>query len=247
MSKATERLLDVFEIIAAHGPISLSNLASQSGIPRSAVHRAAQVLQQRGWVRARLNDHAYEVSSHFDMRMANGHIASAEVELITPVLNSIAERGTFHADLGLFIRAGEFETVESTERSVQIGTRHSMVASSLAITAQFALSPTALVRHLDAFAKDAKEFEKRVVTSGAHQRNVESLRAKGPFAFAGLSLLPFESAEGAVGCVQIRPKNRNRPHSAWLQSITSNSIQRMEACGLTLPFKKVPTKLQAVG
>ena len=164
-AQTIDRVLKVFETVALKGPISLKMLVEETQIPRSATHRALQNLQGLGWIRARLIDHSYEVSSSFDHIMANSHSATSQSEDHEDLLVNIRAKGC-HADLGIFRGRGKFETIESTDRKAVIGNRHSLVSSSFSIVALRQLPPLARIRHLEAFLKDATLDEEAIIQSG---------------------------------------------------------------------------------
>lgn len=236
MSKATERLLSLFEIVANKGPIGLADLSKNSGISRSATHRAAQVLEAQGWIRARLYDHAYEVSSKFDHLMAEGYVALEEVELLTDTMQEIAKRKNFAADVGLFTRTGYFEIIESTDRSMELNRRKSLVNSDIAMCAQLALTPTNQVRHLNAFLAQASDPERKLVTSGMHRQRLTELQAKGLGAFDNKVILPFESRNNVGGCLVIRSKRRGRMYRVELRELAHRSLDVLARVNMNCPY-----------
>lgn len=236
MSKATERLLHLFEIVANEGPIGLTDLAKHSGISRSATHRAAQVLEAHGWIRARLYDHAYEVSSKFDAMMADGYVALEEVELIAPIMADIARYKNFAADLGMFTRTGHFEVIESTERSVVLNRRKSLIASDSALMAQLALTPANQVRHLNAYLTTASEIERKVVTTGTHRQRLTEMQAKALAAFPNKIILPFESANNVGGALVIRAKRKSKMHRMEMRELAERAMLSFEKQSIVCPF-----------
>lgn len=218
--KATDRLLTVFEVIAKRGPLPLAELTRVTGLPRSAVHRAAQVLQRRGWVRARLSDHAYAVSSRFDDAIADARYSHEDAEALAPVMTRLAERWSCNADLALFVARGVFEVVDSTDRSAELG-RRSLTASGMAIAAQVALPPTGRVRHLEAFLTQARDDEAEFVTSGGHFRQMKAAEAQvlsvGALTDGGAAVLaPFMAPSGVAGTMRLRPRRTALPQGALL-------------------------------
>lgn len=206
--KATDRLLSVFETIAQRGPVTLAVLTEATGLPRSAVHRAAQVLQRRGWVRARLSDHAYAVSSRFDDAIANARYAQEEAEALAPLMAELAREWGAQVDLGLFVARGVFEVVDSTARRIRLG-RRSLISSPMAVAAQVSLTPAGRVRHLDAFLMHASDEEAEFVTSGQHFQQVRTTEALvkdvGVWDLEGLEILaPFSAPSSVAGVLRMR-------------------------------------------
>lgn len=247
MSKATERLLHLFEIVANEGPIGLADLTSASGISRSAAHRAVQVLEAQGWVRARLFDHSYEVSSKFDQLMAEGLIALEEVEMLAPFMKEVASRKNFASDVGLFVRTGQFEILESTDRSQELNSRCSLISSDTGMAAQLALSPINQVRHLNAFMGVATDEEQELVTSGTHRQRLNELQVKGMTAFPDKVILPFESANKVGGALVIRSKRRGRLYRMELRELAERGIDTLYRLELNCPFSPYYEKQALVG
>lgn len=241
MSKATERLLNLFEIVADKGPIGLADLSKASGISRSATHRAAQVLEAQGWIRARLYDHAYEVSSKFDLMMADGYVALEEVEILTPVMREVAKRKNLAADVGLFTRTGHFEFIESTDRGIELNIRKSLITSEAAMSAQIALTPTNQVRHVNAFLAQASEPERKLVTSGMHRQRLTEMLSKGMSAFDNKILLPFESSNNVGGTLVIRSKRRGRSYRLEMRELAQRALLTFEQQGFSCPYAATAT------
>lgn len=232
-SKATDRLLIVFETIARQGPILLTDLTAATDLPRSAVHRAAQVLQRRGWIRARLSDHAYELSGAFDAMMSNAAFASEEGEALAPLMAELAGK-TMHADLGVFRSLGVFQLVESTDKTAHLGPR-SLVSSQLALIAQAALGAEARVRHLDAFMAGADEGERQIITSGRHFKSLRGL-GQSPYKISltqGAALAGFVSPGGAAGALRLRL--RSGKNASFPATIGQRLRRALDQAGFMLP------------
>lgn len=173
------RLLEVLEGVCRHGPTPLADLVSRLDIPRGAVWRALQALRQKGWVRMRHGDNAYELCAPVADLFGKGHVARPEVEALMPVFGRLAASGPVHVDLGLFTARGEFRIVETTRRDGYDGEALSLTDDDIALAGQIHLSPADLVRHLTVFMDRAGSEERQVVASGDHARTIRRLRGQG--------------------------------------------------------------------
>lgn len=227
-SKIHDRTLFVFETIARQGPISLNDLAVQTKIPRSAVHRAAQTLQIQGWIRPRLNDHAYEVSAKFDDMMGLGHFASPDVEKHTRLLQGLSQLGLF-GDLGMFRRRGSFETIETTDRKASVGDAHSLVRSKFAIVALRQMSAISRVRHLEAYLTEADEKEALVITSGKMAGLLNMAPADHISATGNGVIIPMDNEQNQGLTLRIRRKpSRGKAILADLINETRTTKEALE-------------------
>ncbi|OYU20397.1 MAG: hypothetical protein CFE34_00015 [Rhodobacteraceae bacterium PARR1] len=173
------RLLDVLEGVCRLGPVTLSDLVTRLEIPRGAVWRALDALRQKGWVRMRHGDKAFELCAPIAGVFTHAHVARPEVEALMPVFTRLAESGPVHVDLGLFTARGEFRVVETTRKQGYSDQTLSMTDEDIAIAAQLHLLPADLVRHLTAFMERAGAEERQVISSGDHARTIRRLRQQG--------------------------------------------------------------------
>jgi hypothetical protein len=174
----TQRILSVIEVISAQGPITLVGLCAALPISRAAIWRALDTLRAMGWVRMRAGDSAYELRHEVIARLHSGHTSLPEVDLIAPIFDQLAAIGPVHVDLGGFTAKGVFRVVESTRktRDAAQDVPLSLVDAPLAIAAQLTLAPDTLLIHLRAHMIDARDEDRRALTSGEHGRNIADLR-----------------------------------------------------------------------
>lgn len=173
------RLLDVFDAVCRLGPVTLADLCDRTEIPRGAVWRALSTLRQKGWVRMRHGDKAYELCAPVASLFSQGHFARPEVESVMPVFTRLAESGPVHVDLGLFTSKGHFHIVETTRKDGYQPNALSLTDEDIAIAAQLHLTPADLVRHLTVFMETAGAEERQVISSGDHARTIRRLRPEG--------------------------------------------------------------------
>lgn len=173
------RLLEVLEAVCRLGPVTLSDLCARTAIPRGAVWRALASLRQKGWVRMRHGDKAYELCAPVSALFSQGHFARPQVESVMPVFTQLAESGPVHVDLGLFTSKGHFHIVETTRKDGYLPNALSLTDEDIAIAAQLHLSPADLVRHLTVFMETAGTEERQVISSGDHARTIRRLRLDG--------------------------------------------------------------------
>jgi DNA-binding IclR family transcriptional regulator len=209
-AQTIDRVLNIFETVALEGPISLKVIVEKTQIPRSAVHRSLQNLQSLGWIRARLHDHSYEVTSHFDNIMANSHSALSQSEEFEETLKQVRNLGC-HADLAIFRGRGKFETIESTDKQAIIGARHSLVTSTLSIVALRQLTPVLRIRHLQAFLKEATPHETNMIKSGQIAQKLASSEPTVPLISSlGVSVaLPDNNEQGTSMLIRPIPGDKS--------------------------------------
>lgn len=173
------RLLDVLDGVCRFGPVTLSDLVTRLDIPRGAVWRSLAALRQKGWVRMRHGDKAFELCAPVAGLFAHAHVARPEVEALMPVFTRLADSGPVHVDLGLFTARGEFRVVETTRKHGYSDQALSLTDDDIALAAQLHLAPADLVRHLTAFMERAVADERQVISSGEHARTIRRLRQQG--------------------------------------------------------------------
>jgi DNA-binding IclR family transcriptional regulator len=176
---SAQRLLDVLEGVCRFGPITLSDLVSRLDIPRGAVWRSLDALRQKGWVRMRHGDRAFELCAAVTGLFAHAHAARPEVEALMPIFTRLADSGPVHVDLGLFTARGTFRVVETTRKQGYADQSLSLTDEDIALAAQLHLPPADLVRHLTTFMERAGTEERQVISSGEHARTIRRLRQHG--------------------------------------------------------------------
>lgn len=169
------RLLLVLTAIGEHGPISLGELTDLLPVPRTAIWRATATLRDFGWVRIRLSDKAYELTSDCDLKMASCHFAHPACDTATAELQAMRQRGIAAADAGLFITPGRFALIESTRPEAELGASLSLITDPFALAAQAAMPPEDLLRQLRAYQRMADPQEKELIRTGAHARTIMAL------------------------------------------------------------------------
>jgi DNA-binding IclR family transcriptional regulator len=177
--RTTQRVLDVLDGVCRFGPITLSDLVSRLDIPRGAVWRSLDALRQKGWVRMRHGDRAFELCPSVPGLFGQAQAARPEVEALMPIFTRLAESGPVHVDLGLFTARGAFRLVETTRKQGYSGQSLSLTDDDIALAAQLHLPPTDLVRHLTTFVEQAGAEERQVISSGEHARTLRRLRPQG--------------------------------------------------------------------
>lgn len=176
---AALRLLEVLEGVCRFGPVTLSDLVARLDLPRGAVWRALAALRQKGWVRMRHGDKAFELNAPVSALFAHAHVSRPEVEALMPIFTRLAEFGPVHVDLGLFTARGEFRVVETTRKQGYANQTLSLTDEDIALAAQLHLAPADLVRHLTTFMERAAAEERQVISSGEHARTIRRLRQQG--------------------------------------------------------------------
>lgn len=215
-SKATDRLMSVFAIITQHGPISLADLTQASSLPRSSVHRACQALQTKGWIRARLSDHRYEISHQFQTRVANAPQTVHCTALLDDTLKDLASSTDLIFEIGVFTQLGQFDGVDTTEYKFELEQDQSLTSTPGALFAQLAMPTETVIKHLDEYFKTALDTEKYQISSGRHRKRLEILRRTGHAATPPYLMFPFSIGNMEYGSVLVkRPLRTSLKPQAW--------------------------------
>lgn len=178
MKAPSYRVLLVMDTIGEHGPISLNALCKRlPDISRAGIWRAAAALRDYGWVRTRLSDNAFELTSKVDFRLANAHFAHEATQQAVDAIQKRLAQGATHVTAGVFVAPGQFEVVESTQAGVQIGVPLSLVFDEFAREAQCHMDQTALLTHLTAYLKrpDVPKEEVDCIQTGQHIKDLHAL------------------------------------------------------------------------
>lgn len=204
-TKTTQRVFLIFETIAQKGPISLKELCESVALPRSAVHRAVQTLQERQWVRARLFDHSYEVTSRLDLVVAKSRAAAEELEMVTPVMKAM-DSSQLYVDFGMFTEFGRFETLDSSDKALSIRRRHSFATSLMAKMVLRNLPKAEQLRHLDSYLKGASREETKLIHGKAFIDQLDQLPLKNASDPKYLMVRAISFPSGSFGALGLRSR-----------------------------------------
>jgi len=80
------RIFEILEGVAKHGPITLDEVAKQTGVSRSATFRALKRLEEGGWIRQRLNGRQYVLTSNVEKKLNSKIEPKQEIECLTPII-----------------------------------------------------------------------------------------------------------------------------------------------------------------
>lgn len=108
------RLLEIYEAVVMHGPISLDALYPTTTRSRSATFRALKQLKDCGWVRTLLNKRDYVATSKVDMLISSGTVTLPDMDYVTGLLHRCALEYPVHFDIGMYITSRSFWRLEST-------------------------------------------------------------------------------------------------------------------------------------
>ena len=167
------------DAIGKHGPISLNALCGLlPDISRAGIWRATAALRDYGWVRTRLADSAFELTSKLDFGLANAHFAHMATERAVEEIQKGLSQGETHVTVGMFVFPGQFEVIETTQQDVSIGRPLSLVFDECAQDAQCQMDSILLLKHLAAYLNrsDVSEEEADLIRTGQHINNLRTLR-----------------------------------------------------------------------
>lgn len=222
-SKATDRLMSVFMMVAEFGPVSLADLTRMTFLPRSSVHRAAQALQAKGWIRARMSDHAYEVTKSFQSSLQASSVTVRCVDMLDGVIRDLAKSLDLTFEVGAFTDMGIFDGIDTTEYKYDLETHQSLTGAPSALFAQLALPPEKLIKHLDGYIQFATDTEKYQITSGRHRTRLADIRKTGHRAIAPYMVFPFSVEDtggyAEYGSVLVKRPFRASPAKGELETV----------------------------
>ncbi len=211
--------MSVFMIIAEFGPISLADLTRMTFLPRSSVHRAAQALQAKGWIRARMSDHNYEVTNTFLTSLHASTVSVQCTDLLDQVVRDLAKSLDLAFEIGAFTELGNFEGIDTTEYKSDLESHQSLVTAPGALFAQLALPPEKLIKHLELYLRFATEHDKYQITSGRHRKRLADLRKTGHQAIAPYLVFPFSINDTEYGSLLVKRPFKTSPQKSDLSSV----------------------------
>lgn len=173
------RVLLVMDTIGEHGPISLNNLCKRlPNVSRAGIWRAVAMLRDYGWVRSRLSDNAFELTSQLDFKLANAYFAHEATQRAVVKIQKHLAQGATQVTVGTFIAPGQLVIIESTQMDAQIGVPLSLVFDDFALAAQSKMDQTVLLKHLTAYINrsDLPVEEVNIIKTGQHLKGLQELR-----------------------------------------------------------------------
>ena len=179
MKAPSYRVLLVMDTIGAHGPINLNAICDRlPGVSRAGIWRATVTLRDYWWVRTRLSDNAYELTTKLDLGFANAHFAHELTERAVEEIQKALSQNAKDVTAGTFVAPGQFEIIETTQTNAQIGVPLSLVFDEYAQEAQSQMDPVVLRKHLTAYLKrtDTSAAEADLIRSGQHVNDLHAIR-----------------------------------------------------------------------
>lgn len=171
----TDRALRVLDLLASHGPLTLTQLTDLTETPRSAIHRACQTLEKNHWITPRLWDHAYVLHSRLNLH------AQKEGEKTVETLRhhmKISHKKGFHADLAFLNPKGIIQLIDSTDKTQDIPQEIPPVFDPISMAIQIPLPPVVLTRLLAKYVETANYEERQEIQTGNHMKKLKNHRQK---------------------------------------------------------------------
>jgi predicted transcriptional regulator len=107
------RVLQVLEAVAMHGPATLDQFMAKIPRKRSSIYRALKDLEAAGWIRRSLNGRTYTISHRMEA-LANLHFnVSDELTEIIQNLRNIIPRRKVSITILYHIRGDDFAVIDS--------------------------------------------------------------------------------------------------------------------------------------
>lgn len=205
-SDFADRLLTIFETIAAHGPISANELALRTDIPKVSAWRGAKILQDRGWIRPRISDGWFQVSSKFDDILADVVIPPPEVDGVSEILDLFRDAPPVAVAVGIFWSYGYYKEIECNRANENYGHKLSLVDDFQTTAALFLCSENEIARHLRSYARHCPENERKFIESGVRMDEILLQARQGPFVWddgASQFAFPWLFRSGVRGAVRV--------------------------------------------
>lgn len=114
-----ERILEVLETVAVHGPCTLGDVTNKLPRTRSAVYRALITLEREGWVRRSLNTRLYFLTSKVERMLSMQFVTPDEVERILGLIQTLIAGADVHVAVFSHLRADKFVQIDSSRYPFQ--------------------------------------------------------------------------------------------------------------------------------
>ena len=165
----TARVLEVLDIVARKGPLTLNEITISCSFSRAAIWRALNVLRLKGWVRMRLGDNAFELVAEQAMQIAAGHRSFAHAQDVSDLLERLEQAFGVNVALGGFGRSSTAVTLmESTKKTDYRERAPNLLYDSLAIAAQLQLDRAVAVGVIRSYFDHCDDYDRRYIEQGKH-------------------------------------------------------------------------------
>lgn len=214
------RVLAVLELISKSGPLNLDQVATQSGISRTASHRILKCLKEREWIRAQMGTGAFTLTADFVGQIRRANRTYAEVDTLLPILKATASKFNIHFDIAVFEDLIAPKIVESNRRK-RIDESHSFFESPFSLVALTAEDPRMRMLVLKSAMDHATEEQKESIRSGETNTKIRSIGKLGYLDDEANKavIIPLSGFGGFSGGLRIASSLKNQPRSQVVREV----------------------------
>jgi hypothetical protein len=223
-----DRVLKVFETVAAQGPLSLNDLSKATQIPRVSAWRAVKCLRERSWVRCRVSDGLFEVTPQVEVLISNARVPLPEIEEVTELLSRLTTLGDYNAAFGVLFALGQFTFLDATHRDDEHVTGTSLVDDIGPAASLLSSSRHDIRRHLAAYGKKCGEDERRQIENGSRERDLVELAETGMVMSMDRRSIafPWRFATGAIGSIVLSSRQSRRINPDAARALVAHLADR---------------------
>lgn len=184
--RALDRGLTIIETLASREAMSLADIHKRTSLAKPSLLRALKTLTERGWVRRRIDDGRYQLSSKPLSVLKARKPHHPIVEIAEPHLIRLQSKIIWPSDIAIVTGLGVIEILEST-RSIGpltinaevVGLRPSMIFSAIGRAFLANCDEPTRTSHIEAILNSGSPEEKANINSGAFTTILEQTREDG--------------------------------------------------------------------
>lgn len=213
------KLLQVYEAVVLHGPISLDCAFPLIRRSRSATFRALKTLEKSGWIRRTLNGHQYVATSVIDGLSASGAISLPELDLLCSLLSKYRKQHKLRIQAGFYITVRSFHLLECSESKTRLDlvlcpTKENISCAAFSILPKARQNKilTEIDAGLDLIARDQLRVQVRQYRSFLLSQGY-IVEACGTAAYIGLT-----TPDGQYGALSVAPSLPQQEESAEMHA-----------------------------
>lgn len=185
--RALDRGLQILELLALHGQMTLADLRKSSGLSNPTLLRILLTLQNRGWVRRNIVEGRFELAHSLGNLLGEAARAHPLAELAAPFLLDLKGRQAgWPSDLCTLIGPGRIEIIESTRlrgpmalTRTALGIRPSMVMSAHGRAILAFSSDEQGARHIEVIRQSGSKEDILSIDNGTFAEEIRRTRARG--------------------------------------------------------------------
>lgn len=114
MNRSANNLLRVFEIVSAHGPVTLDGVSRLCELSRSSTFRSLKKLEADNWIRTGLDKRSYVITGHADETISAALPAFSSVDRLTNAIKITGMTRKTHVRIYQQTTTNSFELVDDS-------------------------------------------------------------------------------------------------------------------------------------